>query len=119
MINLKKSDIEASFDFDASVKAIRSCYIAASNKTVSLPPVGHIPFTSVNGDCHIKAGHIHEEPIFVIKIATGFYDNPKFVVDTTAFLHLQLLLLDYFARIPTNGVSLRFLTASIIFIPSS
>ncbi len=78
MINLKKSDIEASFDFDASVKAIRSCYIAASNKTVSLPPVGHIPFTSVNGDCHIKAGHIHEEPIFVIKIATGFYDNPKF-----------------------------------------
>ena len=77
MINLKKSDILGHFDFHTSVEAIRSCYIAASKKSVSLPPVGHIPFPLVNGDCHIKAGHIHEEPIFVIKIATGFYDNPK------------------------------------------
>lgn len=42
-----------------------------------MPPVGHIAFPEQNGDCHIKSGHIDGDDAFVIKIATGFYDNPS------------------------------------------
>lgn len=37
---------------------------------------GHLVFPAHNGDCHIKYGHINGEPHFVIKVATGFYNNP-------------------------------------------
>lgn len=77
MIDLNKSEIVANFDFDTAVDAIKASYIAASAKAVSLPPVGYIEFPQSNGDCHIKAGYIHGQSAFVIKIATGFYDNPK------------------------------------------
>ena len=77
MIDLSKTEIVANFDFGTAVDAIKDSYIAASNKAVTLPPVGHIEFPQSNGDCHIKAGHIHGQRAFVIKIATGFYNNPK------------------------------------------
>ena len=77
MIDLNKTEILANFDFSTAVDAIKDSYIAASNKAVTLPPVGHIEFPQSDGDCHIKAGHIHGQSAFVIKIATGFYDNPK------------------------------------------
>mgnify|MGYP001164163349 FL=1 len=77
MIDINKDEIIANFDFDAAVSAIRDGYIASSKQAVTLPPVGHIEFPRSNGDCHIKAGHIHGQSLFVIKIATGFYDNPN------------------------------------------
>ena len=77
MIDINKAEIIANFDFDSAVSAIKDSYIASSNQAVTLPPVGHIEFPQSNGDCHIKAGHIHGQSVFVIKIATGFYDNPK------------------------------------------
>ena len=76
MISLNRISIEGLLDFEAACDAIRLAYIATSNNAVSLPPVGHISFPEANGDCHIKAGHLHGQPIFVVKIATGFYDNP-------------------------------------------
>jgi len=37
----------------------------------------HLGFAAANGDCHIKSGHINDTDTFVVKIASGFYDNPK------------------------------------------
>ena len=34
-------------------------------------------FPGVPGDCHVKAGHIGGSPCFAVKIATGFYANPR------------------------------------------
>ena len=38
---------------------------------------GHLTFQDVGGDCHIKFGHLTDSPTFAIKIATGFYLNPR------------------------------------------
>ncbi|MGF6255135.1 ornithine cyclodeaminase family protein [Ensifer sp. LBL] len=56
--------------------AIRDAYIAVTDGRANLPPVGYLPLSDRNADCHIKYGYIEGDPIFVVKIASGFYDNP-------------------------------------------
>jgi ornithine cyclodeaminase len=48
---------------------------SAGNAVV--PPVGEMSFTDPPGDVHIKYGYIKNDAYFVIKIASGFYENPK------------------------------------------
>ena len=42
-----------------------------------IPPVGSLHFDSPPGDCHIKYGYAKSGKYYVVKIASGFYDNPK------------------------------------------
>lgn len=56
--------------------AIRDAYIAVTDGRANLPPVGYLALHGRNADCHIKYGYIEGDPIFVVKIASGFYDNP-------------------------------------------
>ncbi|MBO9433182.1 ornithine cyclodeaminase family protein [Ruegeria sp. R13_0] len=77
MIQLDKSQIQDRFDFARAVDAIRAAYIAVAQGRVQTPPVTYLGFPEVAGDCHVKSGHIEGDDIFVIKIATGFYDNPS------------------------------------------
>ncbi len=75
MITLTRPEIEALIDRNLAAEAIEAAYCAVSSDQVTLPPVGHIPFPGTDADCHIKAGYIHGDPIFVVKIATGFPSN--------------------------------------------
>ncbi len=77
MIQLDKSQIQDRFDFARAVDAIRAAYIAAAQGRVQAPPVTYLGFPEAAGDCHVKSGHIEGDDIFVIKIATGLYDNPS------------------------------------------
>jgi len=72
MIYLKRPEIEALVNIEKAFPAIEKAYIAMNVGKVNLPPVGHITFPDLNGDCHIKYGHIMEDEFFVIKVATGF-----------------------------------------------
>lgn len=56
--------------------AVRDAYIAVTDGRANLPPVGYLPLAGRSADCHVKYGHIEGDPIFVVKIASGFYDNP-------------------------------------------
>ncbi|NNJ76516.1 MAG: ornithine cyclodeaminase family protein [Anderseniella sp.] len=75
MINLARQQIEALMDYDQAARLIEDAYRATSLGKVNLPPVGHIVFPDHDGDCHIKYGHVEGDPVFVIKVATGFYGN--------------------------------------------
>ena len=57
-------NIEQAFEFYSSGKAV-------------VPPVGTLSFDSPPGDVHIKYGYVKGEQHYVIKIASGFYDNAK------------------------------------------
>ncbi len=74
---LDKDTIQRNFDFDVAVEAIKKAYISASTKSASIAAVGHLSFPDNNGDCHIKSGYIKGDNFFVIKVATGFYNNPS------------------------------------------
>jgi len=44
---------------------------------VVVPPVGELLFEEPPGEVHIKYGYIRGDRYYVIKIASGFYDNPR------------------------------------------
>jgi len=59
------------------IKIIEEGFISYSKGNVVVPPVGEMIFDEAPGECHIKYGFIKEDDYFVIKVATGFYNNPK------------------------------------------
>lgn len=77
MIILDRHQIEDLIDLPAAADAIRDAFCSTSRGEVNLPPVGHITFPQVSGDCHIKYGHMQGKPDFVIKVATGFPQNAE------------------------------------------
>ncbi len=57
--------------------AIEEGFVAYSEGKVVVPPVGELVFEDPPGDVHIKYGYIRNDDYFVIKVASGFYDNVK------------------------------------------
>jgi ornithine cyclodeaminase len=56
---------------------IEEGFIAYSNGYAVVPPVGELFFKNPPGDVHIKYGYIKNDHYYVVKIASGFYENPK------------------------------------------
>lgn len=67
---------------------IEQGFIAYSNNEVIVPPVGEIIFVDPPGDTHIKYGYIKGDEIYVIKIASGFYNNPELGLSSSSGLML-------------------------------
>jgi ornithine cyclodeaminase len=76
MLDLDKPQIISLFDFDTTVQRILDAYIASSQGNVQTGDVVHLAFPDENGDCHVKSGYIKDTASYVIKIASGFYNNP-------------------------------------------
>ncbi|MFT5998559.1 MAG: ornithine cyclodeaminase [Neolewinella sp.] len=51
-------------------------FTSYSSGEATVPPVGTLTFEQPPGDVHIKYGYLKGSPYYVIKIASGFYDNP-------------------------------------------
>lgn len=69
--------IKSAIDPAAVIAAIEEGFVLYSQGKVVVPPVGHLLFEEPRGDVHIKYGYIKGDDYYVIKIASGFYDNPK------------------------------------------
>lgn len=59
------------------IDAVEAGFALYSQGRVVVPPVGSLDFASPPGDVHIKYGYIQDDDYYVIKIASGFYDNPR------------------------------------------
>ena len=59
------------------IAAMEEGFNKYSNDQTVVPPVGELLFDDPKGDVHIKYGYIKHDDYYVIKIASGFYDNPK------------------------------------------
>lgn len=77
MLDLNKIQILKLFNFKEAVTLIQNAYVANAAGDVQTADVVHLGFPKTNGDCHIKSGHIEGTPNYVIKIASGFYNNPS------------------------------------------
>lgn len=64
------------------IKRIEEGFVAYSQGKVVVPPVGELIFDSPPGDAHIKYGYIKGDEYFVVKIATGFYENRRLGIST-------------------------------------
>ncbi len=64
------------------IQAIEEGFVMYSRKKVVVPPVGYLGFKHPPGDVHIKYGYIEGDEYYVIKIASGFYNNPSLGLNT-------------------------------------
>lgn len=68
------------------LEAIEKGFMQYSNGHVVVPPIGELLMDK--GEVHIKYGYVKEEPYYVIKIASGFYQNPDFGLSSSNGLML-------------------------------
>lgn len=54
---------------------IEEGFVKYSDGKAVVPPVGELLIDEVEGEVHIKYGYIKQDDIYVIKIASGFYQN--------------------------------------------
>ena len=59
------------------VAAMTAGFRQYSNGNTVVPPVGELLFENPPGDVHIKYGYIKNDDFYVIKIASGFYENKE------------------------------------------
>ncbi|MBL6856007.1 MAG: ornithine cyclodeaminase family protein [Rhodobacteraceae bacterium] len=68
--------LDALKDIDV-VDVIAQGFKALSEGKVVIPPIGEMLFPDVDGELHIKYGAIKGDEDFVVKMATGFFQNPS------------------------------------------
>ena len=59
------------------IPLIEQGFVAYSMDEAVVPPPVELLFNKPRGETHIKYGYIKNQPYYVVKIASGFYDNPK------------------------------------------
>lgn len=59
------------------VPVIEQGFVAYSGQHCVVPPVGELTFEDPPADVHIKYGYIKGDDFYIVKIASGFYDNPQ------------------------------------------
>lgn len=66
-------DVLSGIDVVAGMETAFDLY---SKGLAVVPPVGELLFDRPPGEMHIKYGAVRGDSVFVVKIATGFYENP-------------------------------------------
>ena len=74
---IQLNEIKSIVDNLDLLSAIEEGFVQYSNGKTVVPPVAELLFDAPPGDVHIKYGYIKNTKYYCIKIASGFYDNPK------------------------------------------
>lgn len=87
-------EIQAVIALPDAIDAVRQAFIDYSKGLIEQPQPLQILFKQDSGelfgDCHAKAAQNHQLPYFVIKIATGFYNNPSLGLEPNSGLVLVM-----------------------------
>jgi ornithine cyclodeaminase len=78
MRHLNKKEIQWLLRSQDLKPAIEQGFVAYSEGKAVVPPVGELLFANPPGEVHIKYGYLVGDRYYVIKIASGFYENPRF-----------------------------------------
>jgi ornithine cyclodeaminase len=62
---------------------IEAGFVAYSQGRAVVPPVGELIMENPPGEVHIKYGYIADDDYYVIKIASGFFENSKLKLPTS------------------------------------
>lgn len=74
---LSLDEIKSQIDVPQMIQAIEDGFVLYSEDKVVVPPVGFLNFKEPPGDVHIKYGYVKDDDVYVLKVASGFYDNEK------------------------------------------
>lgn len=91
VLMLTKEEIESVLTMEDAIDAVEDGFKAYNSGRAIIPFPVALQVPDHNGDIHIKPGYIKGYDTYTIKIASGFYDNPKLGIPTS---HGMLLLFD-------------------------
>jgi len=73
---LELDEIKRLMDTPRLIHEIERGFVLYSDGRVTVPPVGFLHFDEPPGDVHIKYGYVSGDDHYVLKMASGFYNNP-------------------------------------------
>jgi len=125
---LSLNQLKKLIDIDQLIIDLEEGYVLYSGGKVEVPPVGFLNFEDPPGDVHIKYGYIKGDSVYVVKIASGFYNNPELGISASDGLllvfsqrtgNLESILLDecYLTDVRTavgGAIAAKYLAASNI-----
>ena len=85
---IKLQDILAIVKNIDVVGAMKEAFVQYSNGNTVVPPIAELLFEKPKGDTHIKYGYIKDDEFYCIKVASGFYENPKLGISSSQGLML-------------------------------
>ena len=74
---LNKEEIESVITIDDAIEAVEEGFKALNSGKAFVPFPVALQVPDHRGDVHIKPGYIGGRDTYTVKIASGFYDNPK------------------------------------------
>ena len=77
------AQIKKSLNFSDLITDLEHGYKMYSDGNVEVPPVGFLHFDDPPGDVHLKYGYIKNDDIYVVKIASGFYNNHELGISSS------------------------------------
>jgi ornithine cyclodeaminase len=69
---LREADVRAALDMPSLIDAVERAFVAYSTGRAEVPGVIHLDVPESSGEVHVKAGHIHGEPFYAVKVSSGF-----------------------------------------------
>lgn len=73
---LRESEIRDLVSMQDAVAAVEDAFAGLSEGRAQLPAVMHFDFPESSGDAHVKGAHLRGAAYYIVKVASGFYDNP-------------------------------------------
>lgn len=77
VVLLRRAEIETLVSQIDLVAAMEDGFAAYSQGRCVVPPVGELLLDEAPGEVHIKYGYIRGDEFYVVKIASGFFNNPS------------------------------------------
>ena len=74
---LSKSQIQELVPFSEAVRVVEDTFTDYQEGRTHIPPVVNLDIEKNRGEVHIKTAFLEPQDMFGVKIASGFYDNPR------------------------------------------
>jgi ectoine utilization protein EutC len=74
---LEQEEIRRLVTAEDALDAAREAFAKLARGEVEQPDVLSLDLREQRGDVHVKGAYLQGSPYYVIKVASGFYDNPK------------------------------------------
>lgn len=72
-----KQQIQKALNIQTVLARIEEGFVIYSKKEAVIPPVASLHLDNPPGECHIKYGYAKKGKYYVVKIASGFFNNPS------------------------------------------
>jgi ornithine cyclodeaminase len=84
---LRREDVRRCLDGADVLAAVREALVASAQGRVLAPGAVSFDFGE-RGEAHVKGAHLEGAPDWAVKLATGFYDNPRHGLPTASGMSL-------------------------------